>query len=140
MNALRPKSQDFSSASGGGGLALNPSPISFCQIRFKFRTSLQGHWLPSRHSSSCFRGDEFLCMDHCGVCWNLRVQSSHLFIFIGIKTLENFPSGSLSWAVSISSKYAAFIIPLLEQHSTHIHSTHAHTHAHAHPTTTTQVD
>lgn len=38
---LRPKSQDFSSASGGGGLALNIA-LSFCQIRFfKFRASLQ---------------------------------------------------------------------------------------------------
>ena len=37
---LRPKSRDFSSASGGGGLALNIA-LSFCQIRFKFRASLQ---------------------------------------------------------------------------------------------------
>ena len=36
---LRPKSQDISSASGGGGLALYIT-LSFCQIRFKFRASL----------------------------------------------------------------------------------------------------
>lgn len=37
---LRPKSQDISSASGGGGLALNIA-LSFCQICFEFRASLK---------------------------------------------------------------------------------------------------
>ena len=39
-STLGQKSQDISSASAGGGLALNIS-LSFCQTHFKFRASLK---------------------------------------------------------------------------------------------------
>ena len=126
---LRPKSQDISSASGGGGLALNIA-LSFCQIRFKFRASLKiigCHPDTPTYASEEMSSFAWTIVVYVGTS-GYRVHTSSSSLVLKPRKLASWGASAGLWAYPLSMQPSLYL-------SWNQHITRARTHTHTHTPT-----